>query len=222
MSLRSRLLTGLAILVFVSVASSGWLVLKVASARLQEAKDARAQSTAAPMIAALEASASDATTLKRTAQALSPGALAGLVIVDSNGAAQVGGAIVDGKLAVALGGATFAVRSGRSVFVYAPLRRDNQIVGAARLELADAQEIGRAIAGTRGLLIAVTLFDGGLVMLFGALFIRKVVQPLESLEAAARRVAAGDFDSPPIPTGERADEISRLTEAFNRMTGSLR
>src|SRR4051812_42538374 len=42
MSLRTRLLVGLAVLVFAAVASAGWSVLAVARTRLQDAGEARA------------------------------------------------------------------------------------------------------------------------------------------------------------------------------------
>jgi signal transduction histidine kinase len=68
----------------------------------------------------------------------------------------------------------------------------------------------------------VTLVDAGLVLLFGALYIRRIVEPIEALSQAARRVAAGELDLPPLAAAASGDELSRLTGDFNRMTASLK
>src|SRR5436189_202238 len=76
-------------------------------------------------------------------------------------------------------------RLGDGVFYYAPLRAGagGRVVAAARLRLPGDADVARALRGARALLVAVTLFDGGLVLLFGALFIRRVVEPIEALSA---------------------------------------
>ncbi|HWE31815.1 MAG TPA: ATP-binding protein, partial [Polyangia bacterium] len=66
------------------------------------------------------------------------------------------------------------------------------------------------------------LYDGGLVLLFGALFIRRVVEPIEALSVSARRVADGEIDLPPLSTPPTRDELAHLVADFNRMTASLR
>jgi two-component system phosphate regulon sensor histidine kinase PhoR len=48
----------------------------------------------------------------------------------------------------------------------------------------------------------------------------RATRPLEELTEAARRVADGNLRTTILPTGR--DEIGRLTDAFNRMTGRLR
>src|SRR5439155_22256493 len=83
-------------------------------------------------------------------------------------------------------------------------------------------EVARALHAARLLLVGVTLFDGGLVLLFGALFIRRVVEPIEALSGAARLVADGQLDLPPLPRPPSRDELAHLVDDFNRMTLSLR
>jgi two-component system NtrC family sensor kinase len=139
MSLRTRLLFGLAVLVVLAVASSGWLVLGVARARMS---------------------------LSQETLARAPG--------------------------------------------------EQLVVGHGE------DRITRGFAPARFTLVAITLFDGALVLLVGSLLIRRVTRPLEALGQAARRVAAGDLDLPPVVAGSGGDELERLAQAFNRMTVSLR
>ena len=54
------------------------------------------------------------------------------------------------------------------------------------------------------------------------LFIRRVVGPLEALALAARRVADGELEAPPVEESVSGDEVARLIANFNRMTASLR
>ena len=65
--------------------------------------------------------------------------------------------------------------------------------------------------------------DGNRRRAFAGSFVlvaRRTTQPLEELTDAARRVAAGDFQTTILPAGR--DEIGQLTAAFNTMTGRLR
>jgi signal transduction histidine kinase len=229
-SLRTRLLVGLAVLVLAAVASSGWLVLQVAQARLKEAQDQSAQALGEELLAVLQRSMerelpADRAALADAARALvERGALLAVTIVDSARNPIVGDAEAgrDGALGGALVGATFVVRHPPSLRFYAPLRSARGVVGAARLDLPGDGRLTRALDDARALLGAVALVDGGLVLLFGVLFIRRVVGPLEALAQTAHQVAAGDLEVPPVPRTTRDDEIARLTDAFNRMTASLR
>jgi signal transduction histidine kinase len=74
----------------------------------------------------------------------------------------------------------------------------------------------------RQLLVALALLAGALMLWVGVLFTRRLVGPVEALAQAARRVAAGELDVPPVALRGRDDEMARLTTAFNRMTASLR
>ena len=232
MSLRTRLLVGLAVLVLAAVSTAGWSVLTVARAKLHEAEDARAGVIGAELAALLQRGCADrcrAVELSALARALvDGGAVLQIVAVDGErhllAAAGAGDttAAADPRLGGALAGVPSVARSGDVAFYYAPLRAQGRLAGAVRVRLPGDAEVARALHDARLLLVGVTLFDGGLVLLFGALFIRRVVGPIEALSAAARRVADGQLDLPPVPSKPTHDELGHLIDDFNRMTLSLR
>jgi nitrogen fixation/metabolism regulation signal transduction histidine kinase len=55
---------------------------------------------------------------------------------------------------------------------------------------------------------------------FAALLVWRFTRPIEDLSAAARRVAAGDFDFH-VPAAERNDEMGQLARVFNEMINRL-
>jgi signal transduction histidine kinase len=55
---------------------------------------------------------------------------------------------------------------------------------------------------------------------FAALLVWRFTRPIEELSAAARRVAAGDFDFH-VPAAERSDEMGQLARVFNEMINRL-
>ncbi|HEX4456895.1 MAG TPA: HAMP domain-containing sensor histidine kinase [Polyangia bacterium] len=234
MSLRTRLLVGLAVLVLAAVATAGWSVLAVARAKLQEAEDSRAHVVGGALAALVERACAGGCDKERvTAMArtlVAGGALPELVIVDrerrllaAEGDARATSGVADPGLNGALAGVGTVGRSGDAVYYYAPLRDDGRVAGAARLRMPGDTDISRALHDARALLVGVTLIDGGLVLVFGVLFIRRVVEPIEALSGAAQRVAAGELDLPPLQRDPaRTDEVARLVDDFNRMTASLR
>jgi two-component system NtrC family sensor kinase len=234
MSLRTRLLAGLAVLVFAAVATAGWSVLAVARVKLHEAEDARASVIGTQMAALVQRAcaqscrAGDVAEVARTL--VDGGATAELVVVDTErrllvaaGDTRAAQAVADPRLGSALAGIPSLTRTGDALYYYAPLRTQaGRPAGAVRVRMPGDAEVARALHGARLLLVGVTLFDGGLVLLFGALFIRRVVEPIEALSAAARRVADGQLDLPPVPKPDSAGELAHLVDDFNRMTRSLR
>src|SRR3972149_3643353 len=60
---------------------------------------------------------------------------------------------------------------------------------------------------------------GGAVILFSIVFSRKLTNPIKKLDSAADAISAGDFKSRLEIPG--SDEISRLSETFNRMAENL-
>jgi signal transduction histidine kinase len=232
MSLRTRLLVGLAVLVLAAVATAGASVLAVARAKLQEAEDARAGAVVAELSALLEAACAGGcgAAVAPLARALvDGGATSELLVVDGERrlVAAAGGratpGVADGRLGGALLGVASLWRGGDALYYYAPLRDRGRVVGAARVRMPGGADVDQALRHARALLVGVSLFDGGLVLLFGALFIRRVVEPIEALSATARRVAAGELDVPPLGRDPaRGDEVARLVDDFNRMTASLR
>jgi signal transduction histidine kinase len=231
MSLRTRLMVGLAVLVLAAVASAGWSVLRVAYARTAAAQEAEARAVGGQLTALLEqacvapATVCDGAALQSLGRSLvDRGALAEVVAVDDQGRALCGAAS-DPTLASARAGVISIARGDGAVYYYAPLHSGSRRAGAVRLKLPGADDLAARLHAARSLLVGVTLFDGGLVLLFGALFIRRVVGPLAALSGAARRVAAGELDLPPLSESggpPRHDELSRLIADFNRMTASLR
>jgi signal transduction histidine kinase len=219
-SLRTRLLVGLAVLVLVAVASSGWLVLQVARARLEATQLDRAQILGRQLAAVLEERLDERGAFAEAARRLEVDGAIEVVALDGSGVPLYGDASNDGALRGAIAGAPFVIRRAQTILVYAPLRAPSGTTGAVRLSLSD--RLPRALGDASLLLVGVTLVDGGLVLLFGLLFIRRVVGPLEALAQAARRVADGALDAPAVAVTTRGDEIARLTENFNRMTASLR
>jgi signal transduction histidine kinase len=61
----------------------------------------------------------------------------------------------------------------------------------------------------------------GLALGLTGLVVREVVEPIEALEARSEEMARGELARPVSPSGE-ADEIGRLTVAFEEMRRSLR
>jgi signal transduction histidine kinase len=209
MSLRRRLLLGLALLVLLAVASSGFLVLQVARARLQAAQLDAALAMGEQLAAVLSRSSQ----LEVAARALvDNGVVADVVVVDEN--RRVGEPRGDAALR---GPLPLVVRRSPWLDVYTTFGR-----GAARFRMRGDDQLAQALSGATALLLTLTLVDGALVLLFGALFIRSVVGPLTQLAQAARRVGEGQLDGPPLPVPPGGDEIGDLTERFNQMTRSLR
>ncbi|MGH8888293.1 MAG: diguanylate cyclase [Acidothermaceae bacterium] len=70
------------------------------------------------------------------------------------------------------------------------------------------------------LLVAVVVVTVACALVFGRLLARLISRPVIELSEAATRVAGGEFDIA-IPVRSR-DEVGRLGDAFNHMTGELR
>ena len=79
------------------------------------------------------------------------------------------------------------------------------------------ESAGWSVGWITWLVIAATLALAGVI---GWLLARATARPLAELGDAAARVAAGDYDTR-IPVRSR-DEVGRLANAFNGMTGELR
>jgi signal transduction histidine kinase len=244
-SLRARLLVGLTALVLVAVTSSGWLLFSVTRLKLEGAREAQmlaiGELVAERLRAALEGAPPPSELEVRARLDRAVGALVarrvarGVVIVDRAGAVlarvEEGGeadapspATDVGLRAVLGGGPAVVSRRDGAAFVYAPLVGPEGVRGAIRLRARGDDDVARALASARGALVAVTAFDALLVLLFGALFIRRVVGPIEELAQAARRVAVGDGGAKLVAPGRgarRDDEIGRLQAALETMTASL-
>jgi sigma-B regulation protein RsbU (phosphoserine phosphatase) len=157
-------------------------------------------------------------------------------VVDSPGGAEVeAGAAGDSFLhpwegpvdmvrqAAAAGRPTFAeyvdaYGEFRTVFVPFQTPRGRTYLLGVDVRLTDLHRRMR-----RNLLVPIV---GGLVMLavslvLGALSIRRVVQPLRRLAAAAGRIATGDLDTE-VPRVAARDEVGDLSRAFEDMRRALK
>jgi signal transduction histidine kinase len=122
-------------------------------------------------------------------------------------------AAVDDK---ASGSATYAGYDGQAVIgVYHWIPR-------LKVALIAEQNEGEALTATRLALWAtgsIALLATLLAIVIGTLLIHTIVRPLSELGETAGRIADGELDL--TAEVKRDDEIGRLAQSFNRMTGSL-
>jgi hypothetical protein len=119
-----------------------------------------------------------------------------------------------GKAAASISG------NGLVLSQYAPVRKGDAIIGAARLTLSLAPEYAR-LSRTRTIFLSYFLLDFLLLLVFGSyLLSRCIVLPMRQLLAVTGKIADGDLSCRvPVPGGQ---EIAELAEAFNRMLAALR
>jgi methyl-accepting chemotaxis protein len=81
------------------------------------------------------------------------------------------------------------------------------------------------VTGTIGVLTTITLTTVAVVLIIAALFVawfaRTIARPIQALEAAANRIAAGDISLTRLDIAAN-DEIGRLGRSFEQMACSLR
>lgn len=106
------------------------------------------------------------------------------------------------------------------VRVTVPLLTHGEFAGALQghFPLAGVEERMRT---ARGLFLLYAGLYGGVLFGFGLWLLgNAVVRPVQALRSAARRVAAGDLETPHAASGPR--EIAELGDDFNAMTAALR
>ncbi len=220
MSLRTRLYLGLSFLVFGAVLSAGWLVLRIERAQSIAAFEARARQTCQALAAALPG---DSPRLEsQLSEWVERGLVKSATVVDAHGHAIAhageSSSPLDALLLTAHG-APLVVKRGADLLIYISIAEPKR---AVRFTLAEADEISATQRSAEWLLIAVTFVDAGLALLFGVLYLRRVIGPIEELSLRARKVASGKLDVPALRLPNRRDEIATLCEDFSRMTESLR
>lgn len=220
MSLRVRLLLGLGLLVLFAVGTATWTVGQLAQRRVAAALSGRVLELAQPILATLEEAGTIEEAAQRGQRLQQRGVALEIVVADTNGKG-VNVTVDDARLVAALRGPPFIYQSGEDAYVYAALRKAGGLLGAVRIKAGsdDPERLWRELSP---MLWIVAALDAGLIILFGAMFLRRVVNPLGSLSDAARRVAAGELDLPPLAEHENDDELGRLIRSFNGMTRSLR
>lgn len=231
MKLRTRLLSGLALLVLAAVASSGWLILEVAQRELMVAQEVDARSTGERLMHLLAASLGpqagaldDAESKERIRRVTSEWIARGLVrevTVSKDGRAVVGSVSPDD----ALGAVTprpLVRRRGDVIWVYGAIAGPRGDRATVRLSLPGEDLIGRAIERAGLLAVLAALLCAAAVSVFGAFFIDRIARSIGELAAAARRVASGDLEGAPLLSSPRGDELQHLAADFNEMTAALR
>ncbi|GAB4295833.1 MAG: HAMP domain-containing sensor histidine kinase [Desulfuromonadia bacterium] len=144
--------------------------------------------------------------------------LAGITVIDSQGAVLAGSGVDDLLRHVARsGGETWRFSSsGRRLDRYVAIEGG----GALRLSLSLSSELSR-INRSRTLFVAYFILDFVLLLLVGSWLVARVaIFPLRRLIDATERIADGDLDHD-VPA-EGSSEIVTLADSFNRMTASLR
>jgi two-component system NtrC family sensor kinase len=109
---------------------------------------------------------------------------------------------------------------GTEILAYAPIKARNRVLAVVRLSLPAPAPTTVVLRRSGWVLLALSVADALLVLALGYLVLTQlVVRPLQNVQRATARVAAGDWDQAIEPTGSR--EVSALAAAFNQMTASL-
>lgn len=226
------------------MASTGYLALWAAGQSVVAQREITARATAAGMAAVVSevvvptqslGSSENRRRFVRVLRALDAHVdVAGYEIFGKNGELVFGRAADDGGEPGALPGLVGVLqgagpmlqyhrrpRDGRTLLsALAPIVAGSRIVGAARVVVLAPEPLAEVIARSGWALAALAIADGLLVVGLGFFVLtRMVVRPLQRIQVATDRVAAGDWDQHIDPSGAR--EMSALATAFNQMTGSL-
>lgn len=231
MTLRARLLLGLGLLVLTAVASSGWLVLRVARHELSVAQEVDARTTGESLLQILSTAAAasgapleDARTRERLVTLAAEWRTRGVVrdlTIAKDGQVIVGEATVDDRIGAVVD-ELLVKRDGDSIRVVGAVKGARGDRAAARLSLPGEDLIARAVARARWLVALAALLCAGVVLLFGAFWVDRVASSVAQLAQAARRVARGELDGAQLAVDTTGDELSALTADFNEMTIALR
>lgn len=109
---------------------------------------------------------------------------------------------------------------GLQLLCYAPVIKDRQVKGAARLSLSLAGEY-TSLARSRTLFLGYFILDFILLLGLGAFMLRRiVVAPLDKLLKATARIMTGDYSHPLHLPASR--EIAGLADSFNSMQLGLK
>jgi two-component system NtrC family sensor kinase len=110
--------------------------------------------------------------------------------------------------------------SGTELLAYAPVSNRNRVVGAVRIGLSAPPPTTVVLRRSGAVLLALAAANALLVLGLGYMVLTQlVVRPLQTVERATARVAAGDWEQAVAPSGPR--EVMALAAAFNQMTASL-
>jgi HAMP domain-containing protein len=232
-SLRWRLMLSVAAVVLASLAAVALISSRVVRVELNQLKHMPAPVTPAAREAAADAVAAHhrqhglagmAAELARVRTARFP--QSELLLLDSQlrllaSSAPFGGKVEiseapGGALRIRFGGSELAVRGALTGVTVPGRGRIGSLLLVPRWDRRPPRDSMRIV--NRWLLLSVALV-GAAALAFTALVARSVIAPIERLQEAAARVRGGAL-SERVPVTSR-DEVGRLAEAFNAMTGRL-
>lgn len=110
-------------------------------------------------------------------------------------------------------------RDGTIAFQPHPLFLSGREIGRVELRFLRSQKELFFIKRSNRLLIISLLGMGGAAVLLSIIFSKRLITPVEQLTRAAAGIAEGDLTSRVAASG--IDEISRLSDAFNKMAHAL-
>ncbi|MBR0510311.1 MAG: HAMP domain-containing histidine kinase [Clostridia bacterium] len=91
--------------------------------------------------------------------------------------------------------------------------------GAVRF-ITSMEEIDHKVVDVALIALVTVLFALILVVISGLFFIRSILVPVNRINAATKKIAAGKYNEK-IPVSDRNDEIGELTESINFMTSEI-
>ncbi len=97
--------------------------------------------------------------------------------------------------------------------------RENTHLAAEQYERLEVQRSGFQITFAVIYILVAMLFLAAAILM-GVHYAAQIADPISGLVGAADRIRAGDL-SARVPEGERGDELSSLSRAFNRMTNQI-
>jgi len=101
-----------------------------------------------------------------------------------------------------------------------PLTIDNVLVGTLVTDRGTLARPVQLILSLIGPTAAISILLGILTLIIGLLLMRRVINPLSEVIAAAQAVSQGNL-SARVPTHTREDDLSALSTHFNRMADEL-
>jgi two-component system sensor histidine kinase BaeS len=110
-------------------------------------------------------------------------------------------------------------RKADGKYVPYPLFLGGEQIGRLDVSFLRPQKEGLFVSRSNELLLISLLVLGGLAILLSVVFSRKLTNPIMGLTRAAADISSGNLKSRVSITGK--DEISRLSDAFNRMAHTL-
>jgi two-component system phosphate regulon sensor histidine kinase PhoR len=129
---------------------------------------------------------------------------------------EISGAVSRGVGVAKLFSSSFG---GTAMYVAVPVMKDGKVAGYVRVA-KPLMALEKRRGAVRGIVLLGTVLAVVLGLLIGLLLARNYTRPLIAMTAAARAVAAGDYDRP--LRVDRKDEIGDLAGALNVMTAQLK